>query len=108
VRAYVIRNGKLQPEWSDTRRRTLSVGSRAISALIQTQGISDVQRIYETARHDGVDFNLAYIGSDFSPPRHAQFDTAYMKRLFDYAYRASVKGYPWHKLPPSEPSPDGD
>jgi len=108
VRAYVIRNGKLQPEWSDTRRRTLSVGARAISALIQTQGISDVQRIYETARHDGVDFNLAYIGADFSPARHAQFDTAYMKRLFDYAYRASVKGYPWYKVPPSEPSPDGD
>src|ERR1700722_16868644 len=108
VHAYVIRNGKLQPEWSDTRRRTLSVGSRAISALIETQGISDVQRIYETARHDRVDFNLAYIGSDFSTARHAQFDTGYMKRLFDYAYRAGVNGYPWHKVPPSEPSPDGD
>jgi len=34
-------------------------------------------------RHDGVDFNLAYIGSDFSAARHAPFDTAYMKRLFD-------------------------
>jgi hypothetical protein len=108
VHAYVIRNGKLQPEWSDTRRRTLSVGGRAINALVQTEGISDVQRIYETARHDGVDFNLAYIDSDFSEARHTPFDTAYMKRLFDYAYQASVKGYSWHKVPPSEPSPDGD
>jgi hypothetical protein len=108
VHAYVIRNGKLDPEWSDTPRRTLSVGGRAISALIQTEGISDVNRIYEMARHDGVDLSLAYIGSDFSEGHHAMFDTAYMKRLFNYAYQASVKGYPWHKVPPSEPSPDGE
>jgi hypothetical protein len=108
VYAYVIRNGKLEPEWSDTPRRTLSVGGRAISALVQTQGISDVHRIYEVARHDGVDFNLAYIGSDFSEALHAHFDTGYMKRLYDYAYQASVKGYQWHKVPPSDQSANGD
>jgi hypothetical protein len=102
VYAYVIRNATLEPEWSDTRRRTLSVGGRAINALIEIQGISDVQRIYEVARHDGVDFNLAYIGSDFGEARRAQFDTAYMRRLFDYAYQASMKGYQWHKVPPGE------
>jgi hypothetical protein len=107
VHAYVIRNGKLEPEWSDTRRRTLSVGGRAISALIETQGISDVHRIYKTAQDDGVDFNLAYIGSDFSAERHAHFDSPYMKRLFDYAYQAGLQGYPWHKVPPTEQSPDG-
>jgi len=108
VRAYVIRNGKLEPEWSDTPRRTLGVGGRAISALVQTEGISDVHRIYEVARHDGVDFNLAYIGSGFSEANHAQFDNAYMKRLYDYAYEASLKGYPWRKVPPSDQSADGD
>jgi hypothetical protein len=108
VYAYVVRNGKLEPEWADTRRRTLSVAGRAISALVQIQGISDVHQIYEVARHDAVDFNLAYIGSDFNGAPHALFDTAYMKRLFDYAYQASVKGYPWHKVPPNEPSQDGD
>ena len=108
VYAYVIRNGTLEPEWSNTRRRTLSVGGRAISALVQTQGISDVHQIYEVARHDGVDFNLAYIGSDFGESRRAHFDTAYMKRLFDYAYQASAKGYQWHKVPPSDQTADGD
>ena len=108
VRAYVIRNGKLEPEWSDTPRHTLGVGGRAISALVQTQGISDLHRIYEVARHDGVAFNLAYIDSGFSESPHAQFDTGYMKRLYDYAYQASVKGYQWHKVPPSDQSADGD
>src|ERR1700724_4907957 len=66
LHAYVIRNGRLEPEWSDTVRQTLNIGGRAISALIQTQGISDLQRIYDTAQQDGAAFNLAYIGSDFS------------------------------------------
>ena len=102
LHAYVIRNGRLEPEWSDTERHTLSIGGRAISALIQTQGISDLQRIYLTAQRDGVDFNLAYIGADFSHPHKKYFDPEYMKRLFDYAYERSAKGYSWHKEPPGE------
>jgi hypothetical protein len=102
IHAYVIRNGKLEPEWSDTERHTLSIGARAISALVQTEGISDLHRIYQTAQRDGVDFNLAYIGSDFNYPHKETFDPEYMKRLYDYAYRLSVKGYPWHKAPPGE------
>jgi hypothetical protein len=108
LHAYVIRNGTLEPEWSDTKRHTLSIGARAISALIQTQGISDLQRIYQTAQQDGVDFNLAYIGSDFNYPHNRKFDGEYMKRLFDYAYQLSVKGHLWHKAPPGEVTRDDD
>src|SRR5713101_6593946 len=32
LRVFVIRNGKWEPEWSATRRRTLSIGGRAIEA----------------------------------------------------------------------------
>jgi hypothetical protein len=96
---YVIRNGKMEPQWSGTKRRTLSIGGRAISALIQMQGISDLERIYRIAQQDGADFNLAYIGADFLHLRNRQFDGEYMKRLFDYAFELSAKGYPWHKSP---------
>jgi hypothetical protein len=96
---YVIRNGKMEPQWSGTKRRTLSIGGRAISALIQTQGISDLERIYRIAQQDGADFNLAYIGADFHHLRSHHFDGEYMKRLFDYAFELSAKGYPWHKSP---------
>lgn len=99
---YVIRNGTLEPQWSGTKRRTLSIGGRAISALIQTQGISDLERIYRMAQQDGADFNLAYIGADFDFPHLRKFDGEYMKRLFDYAFQLSAKGYPWHKSPSRE------
>ena len=48
----------------------------------------------------GVDFNLAYIGPDFTYPHKEEFDTEYMRKLFDYAYQLAVKGYPWKKTPP--------
>ena len=102
---YVIRNGTLEPQWSGTKRRTLSIGGRAISALIQTQGISDLERIYRMAQQDGADFNLAYIGADFDFTRTRKFDGEYMKRLFDYAFQLSSKGYPWHKSSPNESRP---
>ena len=102
LHGYVIRNGRLDPTWSDTERHTLSIGGRAISALIQTQGISDLHLIYQTAQRDGVDFNLAYIASDFNYPHNKNFDPEYMRRLFDYAYQLSAKGYPWRKAPPGE------
>ena len=102
ISAYVIRNGKLQPEWEGTRRRTFAIATRSISALIQTQGINDVERIYRAARRDGVDFNLAYIESDFTHPHGKEFDPDYMKSLFDYSYRLGANGYAWHKTLPRE------
>jgi len=47
-----------------------------------------------------VDYNLAYIGSDFKAPRDRAFDQAYMRALFDYGYQEAVAGRAWHKTPP--------
>jgi len=105
IRVYVIRNGRLEPEWSEMKRRTLRIGGRAINVLTQSQGVNDLSRIYLTAKQDGADFNLAYIGSDFKHPHEKDFDTDYMKRLFEHSYTLGARGYPWHKVPPSDASP---
>ena len=98
--AYIIRNSRLDPRWCETERRTLSVAGRAITQLIQTQGIGELYRIYDIIQNDGVGFNLAYIGSDFNEPHKEEFDTEYMKALFNYGYEHALHGYPWSKYPP--------
>lgn len=98
--AYIIRNARLDPEWRETERGTLSIIQRAISSLIQTQGIGDLYRIYNTTQADGVSFNLAFIGSDFKFPHKTEFDTAYMQALFDYGYKEGFGGKEWQKYPP--------
>jgi hypothetical protein len=99
-RAYVIRNARLDPEWADVERRTMSIAGRAITSLIHTQGIGDLYRIYLTTQRDGVDFNLAFIPPSFSAPHREEFDTVFMRALFETGYQMAAEGYPWAKVPP--------
>jgi hypothetical protein len=103
--AYLIRNSRFDAEWAETERRTVSIVGRAISVLLQMQGVGDTYRIFATTQRDGVDFNLAFIGADFNEPHDKEFDTPFMRKLFDYGYQQSVKGYPWQKTPPGYSAP---
>jgi hypothetical protein len=105
--AYVIRNARLDPEWASTDRRLLSITGRAIATMIHYSGHNDVVRIYFTSQRDGVDYNLAYIGQDFAAPRKQNFDTTYMRALFEYGYAQGRHGPLWHKRPPVFAQPDG-
>jgi predicted acylesterase/phospholipase RssA len=98
---YVIRNSSLAPDWEPVERRTISIAARAVSSLIHTQGVGDLYRIYLQTQKDGLDFNLAYIDTDFQHEHKEQFDTAYMQALFDYGYKLGRAGYQWHKVPPA-------
>lgn len=105
-RLYIIRNARLDPEWASVDRRTLSIANRAVSSLIQTQGIGDLSQIYLTARRDGIDYNLAYIPPEFSAPKTAEFDPVYMTALFELGRSRAAAGYPWDRYPPGfAPSP---
>jgi hypothetical protein len=98
--AYIIRNGRLDPDWASVDRQFLSIVGRAISAMIHYSGYNDVLRIYATTKRDGVDYNLAYIETDFADFKHEPFDPAYMRALFDYAYAKAASPAVWHKAPP--------
>jgi hypothetical protein len=78
----------------------MTIAARAISSLIQTQGMGDLYRIYSIAERDGLDFNLAYIPTSFTRTLKEPFETAYMKELFQVGYDMAVKGFPWVKAPP--------
>lgn len=100
ARAFVIRNGRLDPDWASTERSTMGIASRAISTMIAASGINDVIRMYNATQRDGIDFNLAYIGSDFTEQLPAPFDQSYMRALFAYGYQRAHLGYDWAKQPP--------
>ena len=68
--------------------------------MITASGFNDVMRIYNTTRADGIGFNLAYIGDDFTQVSPEPFDSPYMRSLFDFAYARARQGYPWAKKPP--------
>jgi predicted acylesterase/phospholipase RssA len=97
---YVIRNARLDPDWAQVDRKTMSIAGRAVASLIHTQGIGDLYRIYATTQRDQVDFNLAFIPESFNAPHKEEFDNAYMRELYAVGYEMAVKGFPWLKTPP--------
>ncbi|HEX9328235.1 MAG TPA: patatin-like phospholipase family protein [Reyranella sp.] len=100
ARAFIIRNGRLDPEWAAVERRTLGIAGRAITTMIAISGYNDVIRIYAITQRDGIDYNLAFIGSDFNKVLPSAFDSGYMRALYDYGYQQALRGYDWAKKPP--------
>jgi len=100
-RAYVIRNARLDPEWALVDRRVFSIAGRAIATMIQYSGQNDLYRLQTTALRDGIDFNLAYIGPDFTMEHTAEFDQPYMRALFEYGREQMRGGTAWHESSPA-------
>jgi hypothetical protein len=68
----------------------MAIAARGVTSLIQSQGRGDLYRLYAIAQRDGVDFNLASIPERFDAPHAEEFDTGYMRRLFDSAYSMAL------------------
>jgi Patatin-like phospholipase len=60
-RLYIVRNGRIDPEFKVVKASTLAIAGRSILTLIKTQGIGDLYQMYEFAKRNGVAYNLAYI-----------------------------------------------
>jgi predicted acylesterase/phospholipase RssA len=99
-RLFVIRNGRLNPEWETVEPRLLKIAGRSISSLIKYQGRGDLDRMYLQSRNYGADFSLASIPSSFSDREKEPFDLEYMNALFDVGYDLGRRGYRWQKRPP--------
>jgi hypothetical protein len=67
-RLYVIRNARLDPDCAQVDRSTLSILERAVSSLIQTQGVGDLYRIYLAAQATA-STSVSPIFRRASPPR---------------------------------------
>jgi hypothetical protein len=100
LKLYLIRNAQVAPEYESIKPHIAGIGTRAISSLTKFQGVGDLYRIYVLAQRDGIDYNLAYIPTDFHPKRASEFDTKYMNEEFELAYNLARSGYKWHKYPP--------
>jgi len=100
IRAWVIRNGRLDSAWATTDRRAVTIASRAVATMIAASGFFDAQRIWLNAERDGVAFRATWIGPGFDVPYERPFDPPYMRALFDYGQRRVRDGTAWADRPP--------
>ncbi|MEJ2671308.1 MAG: patatin-like phospholipase family protein [Deltaproteobacteria bacterium] len=99
-RVFIIRNGRLRPEWQEVKPHPLAIMPRGLTTLIRKQSVGDLYRLYHAAQRDGFNYHLAMIPEDFQAPRREDFDPAYMNQLFNLGYEMARQGYPWAKTPP--------
>lgn len=98
-RLYIIRNGRVAPEFKAVKASTLAIAGRSISTLIKTQSVGDLYQMYELARSNHMAYNLAYTG-DFPDTSTEAFDRQYMSKLFEFGFVLGKSGNAWKKTPP--------
>jgi len=102
---YIIRNGYMSPTYKKVKDNLSSLAQRSFDMITDSQGIGDAYRTYVFSKEEGVDYNLAFIPSDFMQNAKEVFDRRNMKRLFDRGYEDAVNGYKWRKSPPGVAEP---
>jgi hypothetical protein len=100
VSAYIIRNSRLTTEYTDVEQTTLPIAEKAVSTMINYNGVGDLYRMYLVTQRAGAAFNLAYIDPKFQAPHPEEFDQTYMRTLYRYANEKAANGYPWDHAPP--------
>ncbi|MFH1189502.1 MAG: patatin-like phospholipase family protein [Candidatus Omnitrophota bacterium] len=97
---YILSNSWMSPIRQQVKDNLLDISVRSLDTVVAAANNGDIYRLYATAKRRGLDFNLAYIPSDFKPDSKELFDTKEMQRLFKRGYDDAVNGYKWHKTPP--------
>ncbi|MFA5275888.1 MAG: patatin-like phospholipase family protein [Candidatus Omnitrophota bacterium] len=99
-RIYILSTGYMTPIRQQVRDNAIDIGLRALQTLQASAYSGDIYRLYAFAQRRDLDFNLAYIPSDFKPNPKEFFDIKEMQRLFNRGYDDALNGYKWHKTPP--------
>jgi predicted acylesterase/phospholipase RssA len=99
-RLWVIRNGKIAPEYKVTQDSTFVIAQRSLETLAKNRGLGDLTRMYVRAKADGIDYNLAAIPAEFEAPHPKPFDRAYMQALYGLGLSLGRAGFAWIKTPP--------
>lgn len=96
---YVIRNGKIGPEYEAVQSNVLAISARSLYTLTKNQGMGDLNQIYTMAQRDGAAFRLASVPPSFDVKSTKAFDPAYMRSLFDVGRRVGESGNAWVSSP---------
>ena len=99
---YVIRNGKINPEYDTSPDRAVTIASRAVTTLVKYQVIANLAQLYKYAEVNNTSFHFCAIPEDFDAAATGLFDTTYAAKLFDVGVKFGSKGL-WSTIPPYSP-----
>ena len=98
---YVLINDQIDPNFRVVPDRTVEIAGQTVSAMIKGQMRSVIFRTYEFAQENGLGFNLTYLEQEAPSDGGVGFDTAHMRRIYEYGYEKARSGRCWQTSPPS-------
>jgi predicted acylesterase/phospholipase RssA len=101
---FVIRNGRLTPDYKPTEERAFPLAVRSIATLTKYQGLSDLRRLDRIASETNARVLFTSIPPTFSQTARSEFDRAYMGELFLVGKQMGQSGQAWHSNPPPAPA----
>ena len=93
---YIIVNGKIAPDFSVIGDGTLSIVARSFYSTVKANTRNTLIATYDFARRNGWQFRLAAIQPDYVMTSTTfNFDTDYMRGLFDLGFSMGRTGQQW-------------
>jgi predicted acylesterase/phospholipase RssA len=97
---YIIINNNLEPEFTVTKPKTLTIVARAFNTLVKSDFYDTILDSYVFAKEQDFAFNLAYLPNAFRVKSVGLVDQKYMIALFDLGRAQGVLGGRWQHTPP--------
>lgn len=92
---WLIRNTKIDPEYSPVSLNLADIADRSISTLIKYKGGCDTYNIISLAKRDGFDIHITHVPSSFNIPSKDTYDREYMRALYKVGYEKGRSGSAW-------------
>lgn len=102
VDMYLLVNNKIQREFTLVKDSALDVASRSISSITKSQTRAIVFSTFDFARQNRFSFSLSYIERGYPSDKRSEFDTSYMRSLYEYGFDKAVRGVAWRHVPPAD------
>jgi predicted acylesterase/phospholipase RssA len=105
---YVLVAGKMYPDPTPVKSRTLEIAGNAVSTIIYDQTRSDLHKLFLLSIVTGMNYNVSVIPRDLpSPIDSMSFNPEEMSRLFDAGAEWARNHGKWRDSPPGSKPEEG-
>jgi len=94
---YVIRNGRLDPQYATVKDDLVSLTDRAFATVSKSQTAGELLSLCLRAQRDNLTYRLASIPQTFDLESSEIFDREYMRALFRTGFDLGRNGYDWRQ-----------
>ena len=105
---YIIINAPIEPGFEVVPNTLEAIAASSFSIMNRVGAQAVLNQTYKAAARQGMNFHLTYVDKDVPEKGATGFETATMRRLYDYGYRKALNGSFWENRLPQIADSDGN